>query len=622
MAPSASATQEEHDALVAAAQQQIDAVQGNLTAAQNQLALDQSAKEAADAAVVTAQSEMNTAQGNYDTQLIQQVTNNAQGITVDVYNNATNRTRPDGTLCLSTTFANIEHNWGGDSVAGCNPDFVSIHYYGSFTVPTTDTYQFRNIADDGFYMTINGTVVINDWYLKGCNGNWSQPIQLEAGVTYQIDAWFFEWGGGACSTLYYQTTSNWGVVPSSWFSTATVTMVQDPALLTVLQNKQSAYASAVAAASAAATTVSQRQATINQLQQDLQTAQAALAAIPPYVPPAPPTPQEPPAPTPPTEPTPTPSPTPQPEPSSSPTPTPEPQPAPTPVATNEPSPPPVVTPPASNPTDYQPPVPQPSPQPSPTPEPVEPQPPIEEPVPTPDEEPVETPEPSDDDQTPTDTSTDTESPDTNIEEPIQEEPTQPQVPPSSDEDSDVTPIEEDQTTPESQQPEQDNQSTETPEDSTPEDVEAAVEEAMADGVLTEEEKTVVAEALIAAAGGEPVSAADIQAAGLTYDDLPPATPVEVRTDENGNEVVITAEVAAALVLLDNPTELLGAVFTDPGKALKALASIGADMSPQERAQSEKTIVASVIVGQIAISAVGAATGAVQSGGAASYRRNA
>lgn len=610
MVPAASATQEEHDALVAAAQQQIDTIQGNLTAAQTQLSLDQAAQTAADAAVTTAQSELSTAQNNYDTQLIQQVTNNAEGITVDVYNNATNRTRPDGTLCLSTTFANIQHNWGGGSVAGCNGDYVSIHYYGNFTVPTTNSYRFRNIADDGFYMTINGTVVINDWYLKGCNGNWSQPIQLEAGVTYQIDAWFFEWGGGACSTLYYSNNieapnNAMSVVPASWFSTATVTMVKDPALFAILQAKQSAYTQAVSAAQTAAGVVTQRQATITQLQQDLQNAQAALAAIPPYVPPAPPEPQVTPTPTPSTEPTPEPTPTPTAEPSSSPTP----------IPTNEPSQPPVETAPPSTPINYPVPEPQPVPQPLPSPEPG--------PVPTPEPEPEPVQIPEDDtpapiDETPSEPSI--EEPSTP--EPEQQELPEPDVPPSEDNESpDVAPEEDTQPQP-LEEPEQDNQSTESSSDTTPEEeVAAAVEEAMADGVLTEAEKEVVAEALIAAADGGAVSAADIKAAGLTYEDLPPQTPVDVRTDENGNPVVITAEVAAALVLLDNPGELLGAIFTDPGKALTALANIGADMSPQEREESQKTIVASVIVGQIAISAVGAATGAAQmSGGAASYRR--
>jgi dihydroxyacetone kinase DhaKLM complex PTS-EIIA-like component DhaM len=87
----------------------------------------------------------------------------------------------------------------------------------------------------------------------------------------------------------------------------------------------------------------------------------------------------------------------------------------------------------------------------------------------------------------------------------------------------------------------------------------------------------------------------------------------VRQDENGNEVVITAEVAAALVILESPAELISAIFTDPGQALLAITSIGADMSDEEREESEKIIVASVIAGQAAVTATSAA-------GAAAYRR--
>lgn len=131
---------------------------------------------------------------------------------------------------------------------------------------------------------------------------------------------------------------------------------------------------------------------------------------------------------------------------------------------------------------------------------------------------------------------------------------------------------------------------------------------------TPEEKAVVIEAVIQAAQGAPVTTQAIQDAGITYKDLPPATPVEVREDENGNEVVITAEVAAALVVLADPGELINAIFTDPGQALLAIASIGADMSVEEREESEKIIIASVIAGQAAVNAAGMA------GAAAAYRR--
>jgi uncharacterized membrane protein YgcG len=115
--------------------------------------------------------------------------------------------------------------------------------------------------------------------------------------------------------------------------------------------------------------------------------------------------------------------------------------------------------------------------------------------------------------------------------------------------------------------------------------------------------------IAAVAPGEAVSAADIKSAGLEYKDLPADTPVEVRTDENGNEVIITAEVAAQVELLQDPGALLEAVFTDPGEALAALGSVGADMSDEEREEATEMVVATIIAAGAAMNAVAAATGA-------------
>jgi hypothetical protein len=118
-----------------------------------------------------------------------------------------------------------------------------------------------------------------------------------------------------------------------------------------------------------------------------------------------------------------------------------------------------------------------------------------------------------------------------------------------------------------------------------------VKDALSDGVLTTAEKAVVAEALIAAvAPGEAVSAADIKAAGLEYKDLP-------------------ADVAAQVELLQDPGALLEAVFTDPGEALAALGSVGADMSDEEREEATEMVVATIIAAGAAMNAVAAATGA-------------
>ena len=140
---------------------------------------------------------------------------------------------------------------------------------------------------------------------------------------------------------------------------------------------------------------------------------------------------------------------------------------------------------------------------------------------------------------------------------------------------------------------------------------------VADEDSTNEEKELIADALIEAADGEAVTAEAIAEAGLTYADLPPQTPVQIREDENGNEIVITAEIAAALVVLENPAALVSALFTDPAQALLALGSIGADMSAKERKESEETIVAAVIVGGIATQSALTAAASV---GTIAYRR--
>ena len=132
---------------------------------------------------------------------------------------------------------------------------------------------------------------------------------------------------------------------------------------------------------------------------------------------------------------------------------------------------------------------------------------------------------------------------------------------------------------------------------------------IADENATDEEKAAIAIELIASLDpGESLTSEQIKEAGLNYSDLPPETPVDVRTDENGNAVIITAEVASNLELLANPTELLATAFTDPKAALAALGSIGADMSPAEREEATKMVVATVVATGAALNAVGAAAG--------------
>jgi len=94
----------------------------------------------------------------------------------------------------------------------------------------------------------------------------------------------------------------------------------------------------------------------------------------------------------------------------------------------------------------------------------------------------------------------------------------------------------------------------------------------------------------------------VQADEVELETLAPETPVEL---ENG--VVLEAGTVVALQLLESPAKLIAEIFTDPGQVLTALSNIGADMSEEERTESEQTIIASVIATQAAVNAVAVAS---------------
>jgi hypothetical protein len=126
-----------------------------------------------------------------------------------------------------------------------------------------------------------------------------------------------------------------------------------------------------------------------------------------------------------------------------------------------------------------------------------------------------------------------------------------------------------------------------------EEVSGLSESLTEDGVLTEDEIELLVDVILEQADGNAISTELINELGIDYEDLPDDQPVAL---DNG--VILFAEVADALEMFENPSEILGAVFTDPGKALTALANVGADMTPEKREESQKVVVASVIAAQI------------------------
>jgi len=267
-----------------------------------------------------------------------------QGVTMTVYDGSPLglvpwETTPDLPVCYSAVVPNIDYDWGGAPPAeGCPGDFFLVNFTGWLTVPESGQWEFLNWSDDGWRMTLDGVLTLDDWNFHGCGGHWSGPnegySQLVAGQSYALDIWMFEWGGGACARLWYGApTLGYGTVPTEWLTTSALP-TPEPS--------------------------------------------AEPSPEPSPEPSVEPTPEPSPSETPSPEPTPSPTesespsvePTPEPTPTATPQPSPtaEPSPVPTPTVTPTPTPTPVPTPePSVEPTPTETPTPEPSVEPTPSP---------------------------------------------------------------------------------------------------------------------------------------------------------------------------------------------------------------------------------------------------------------
>jgi len=122
----------------------------------------------------------------------------------------------------------------------------------------------------------------------------------------------------------------------------------------------------------------------------------------------------------------------------------------------------------------------------------------------------------------------------------------------------------------------------------------AIDQANADGVLTNEEKQQLADILVETyANDASIPFAVMEKSGLDYQDLPPEQPVSL---ENG--VVLTASVVDALEIFKSPTEVLTTILKNPKKTIKAIANIGADLRPKVRHEAQRVVVSGIIVVQV------------------------
>jgi hypothetical protein len=142
-----------------------------------------------------------------------------------------NKSDTEYQICSSEIENNLNRNFEGEPIDGCPDDGFMAHYRGFITVPDgVESVRFAIASDDGSEVTI-GSQTFGSWTDKGCSIDYSERMQLPANTSLELDAWFYENGGGTCFMLLWQFNADnqdWNIVPDDAFtmeSIATTTTV-------------------------------------------------------------------------------------------------------------------------------------------------------------------------------------------------------------------------------------------------------------------------------------------------------------------------------------------------------------------------------------------------------------
>lgn len=132
------------------------------------------------------------------------------------------------TMFMQRTDPLINFSWANNSpVAGTNTDNFMVRWTGYFIPPTTDTYYFGDISDDGsrIYINNSSTPQLDEWYDDPGTERWGSGVSLTQGIPVPITVEYFEHGGSSIMSLLVKSAGTGGsaaispqVVPSTWMS--------------------------------------------------------------------------------------------------------------------------------------------------------------------------------------------------------------------------------------------------------------------------------------------------------------------------------------------------------------------------------------------------------------------
>jgi hypothetical protein len=122
-------------------------------------------------------------------------------------------------MCGSSVepFINATWDYEQNLFGECGWDSFMLHYTGFIQIPEHQTIEFWIASDDGGTVKI-GTEEFGVWQDQGCSATTTGQLQIEAG-TRDLDAWFYENGGGTCFMLAWNIdNTGWAIVQPEFFT--------------------------------------------------------------------------------------------------------------------------------------------------------------------------------------------------------------------------------------------------------------------------------------------------------------------------------------------------------------------------------------------------------------------
>lgn len=134
------------------------------------------------------------------------------GLAGSYFNNIT----LSGTAVLTRTEA-IDFSWSGSPGGSVPSNNFSARWTGTVLAPSSGSYQFQTVSDDGVRVWVNGTQLINNWSDHSSTTNTSANVTLTAGQRYTVRVEYYEKTGSAVMRLRWRLpgTTSYVAIPAA-----------------------------------------------------------------------------------------------------------------------------------------------------------------------------------------------------------------------------------------------------------------------------------------------------------------------------------------------------------------------------------------------------------------------